>query len=127
MKKFLTNKLIRDKSPEILAAKGITYNGSTISGAALVTALKQKLLEEAQEAINEDNIVQELADVLEVIHSLASALNFTLNDIETARIKKYNERGGFQNGVFCEYITMEDDNPAIAYYTAKPNKYPAAE
>ncbi|MCI0711669.1 MAG: nucleoside triphosphate pyrophosphohydrolase [Chloroflexi bacterium] len=55
------NKLVRDNIPEIIAANG--------------QALRQKLVEEAQEVLQAkpDELVNELADVYEVLDALIAA------------------------------------------------------
>ena len=63
------------------------------------------ILEEANEVIsskNSDETIEELADVLEILRSIAELNGKTLDDVlETANQKKL-KRGGFQKRIFLE-------------------------
>lgn len=93
------NKLVRDKIPEILDAKGISYERRTASPEEYRTALIAKLLEEAEE-FAEAGAKEELADVLEVIVSLTSLVEYA--DVERIRKEKYDERGGFNGKILLK-------------------------
>ncbi len=85
-------KLVRDKIPEILDAKGILYEKRIASLEEYKTALIQKLLEEATE-FAEAGSPEELADVMEVVVALRELPEFAT--VEELRIAKREERGGF--------------------------------
>jgi predicted house-cleaning noncanonical NTP pyrophosphatase (MazG superfamily) len=86
-------KLVRDRIPEILHAKGVPYEKRVAEGAEYREALVKKLLEEAQE-FSEAGAPEELADVLEVVTALTTLPEYA--DVETLRINKRKERGGFE-------------------------------
>jgi predicted house-cleaning noncanonical NTP pyrophosphatase (MazG superfamily) len=86
------NKLVRDRIPEILDRKGIAYEKRTASDAEYKTELIKKLLEEAEEFSNAGD-PEELADVLEVIEALKTLPEY--GSAESIRLKKREERGGF--------------------------------
>ena len=69
------NKLVRDKIPEIIRNSGNHCEISTLNGAEYIKALRQKLVEEANEAATAtpDELAQELANVLEVVDTLIAA------------------------------------------------------
>lgn len=56
--------------------------------------LNEKLKEEVQEFIESES-EEELADILEVIKSIEKVKGFDEKEIEKIRLKKFNERGGF--------------------------------
>lgn len=89
------NKLVRDKIPEYIRAKG----GNPVFHAAdereYWEKLKAKLLEESGEFYRDEN-KEEFADLLEVIDAIAEYRNFDRNDIEFIRKKKCDERGAFK-------------------------------
>lgn len=85
-------KLVRDRIPEILDAKGIGYEQRVADMGEYHEALIAKLNEEVLE-FTEDKSVDELADVLEVIKSLMSLPKYS--DVDTIRQRKQEERGGF--------------------------------
>ena len=66
--------------------------------------LHKKLLEEAEEFKSEPNL-QEAADLSEVIHSLFAAHGFTYAQVMTARVDKYNDRGGFVEKLILEEVS----------------------
>ena len=61
-------------------------------------ALGKKLQEEVQEYLEAQN-VEEIADVLEVLHGIAFCMGVSWDEIETARVHKREERGGFEKGI----------------------------
>lgn len=93
------NKLVRDRIPEIMEARGKQYEIETLmTDADFEHALRQKLLEEADEAqmaLNRDELVKELADLQEVIDVLADLNQIARADIETLQAQRRAERGGF--------------------------------
>ena len=86
------NKLVRDKIPEILDKKGVSYEKRVATQEEYKAELIKKLGEEAQE-FAEAGDVAELADVLEVIESLKKLPEFS--EVEKIRLQKKEERGGF--------------------------------
>jgi predicted house-cleaning noncanonical NTP pyrophosphatase (MazG superfamily) len=95
------NKLVRDKIPAIIERRGERVELAKLSGDALTSALRQKLVEEALEALDAksgDDLIAELADVEEVISGLRHALKVSKAQIEAERLDKLKRRGGFQQG-----------------------------
>lgn len=95
------NKLVRDKIPGTIEARGERVEIVRLRGDALTSELRQKLVEEALEALDVksgDDLVGELADVEEVIAGLRVALHLSKKQIETERLEKRKRRGAFQRG-----------------------------
>lgn len=90
------NKLVRDRIPEILDAKGIPYDLRIAEDAEYKTELIKKLVEEAAE-FSEVSSVEELSDVLEVISALQTLPEYA--DVESVRALKREERGGFDKKI----------------------------
>lgn len=90
------NKLVRDKIPERLDARGIPYEKRIASDAEYRSELIKKLLEEAQE-FQEAGSVEELADVCEVVEALRTLPEYA--DVETIQRSKREERGGFADRI----------------------------
>ena len=88
------NKLIRDKIPEIIKETGKTCVVETVSQEDYMKLLVRKLFEEAGEFSKERDI-KELADLLEVIETLAINLDSSLDYIMKIKESKKSERGGF--------------------------------
>jgi len=93
------NKLVRDKIPEILDKKGISYEKRIASTKEYKIELIKKLKEEVKEFSEADDI-EELADVLEVIKALKNITEY--NKVESLRKKKYKERGGFNKRIILK-------------------------
>lgn len=71
-----------------------------------VPLLMKKLLEEVGEVVTAfglDNIVKELADVMQVVYDLAWALGSTPQEVYEERLRKYREKGGFQERVVLSW------------------------
>ena len=68
--------------------------------------MEKKLYEEYKEVIEAsgDDRVEELADMLEVIRSLANLENKNLNDVISIADKKSEKRGAFVEKVFLEKV-----------------------
>ena len=94
------NKLVRDKIPEIIRSHGDVPIVRTIEDdAEYLASLTDKLVEEARE-VQETPVLDELADALEVVYAIGKVIGHTPEDIEKARAKKAEERGGFDDKVF---------------------------
>ena len=92
------NKLVRDKIPEILEAKGSTIKTDVCDDQEYLKRLREKLQEEVTEFL-EDDTVEELADVLEVVYALAKAKHISKEDLEKVRIQKAEKRGAFDKKI----------------------------
>jgi predicted house-cleaning noncanonical NTP pyrophosphatase (MazG superfamily) len=93
------NKLVRDKVPEILDEKGVSYEKRIASPEEYKAELIKKLGEEIQE-FSEAGDLEELADVVEVIEALKQLPEYS--DVETIRQKKREERGGFDEKIILK-------------------------
>ncbi|WP_306973674.1 nucleoside triphosphate pyrophosphohydrolase [Alkalibacillus salilacus] len=100
-------KLVRDYIPEVIENTGKSYSTRVLNTEEYVDSLKKKLYEEVGEIHEADNtkeVLEELADALEVIHALAKVHNADIGEIEEIRQKKASERGGFDKKIFLEEV-----------------------
>lgn len=97
------NKLVRDKIPDIIKKDNEKPVTRILDDEEAIKYLNAKLLEETNEYLEAENI-EELADILEVFHGILKAKNISFEDVESVRIQKKNERGGFDNKIFLEYV-----------------------
>ncbi len=95
------NKLVRDKIPEYIKSKGGVPITHIADNQEYWTKLKEKLLEEVTE-FNQDESVEEIADIMEVIYAIGDYKNFSQADIETTRKKKAEDRGAFKKKIILE-------------------------
>lgn len=86
------NKLVRDKIPEILDKKGVSYEKRIATNEEYKVELIKKLVEEIGE-FSEAGDIEELADVLEVVEALKSLPEYA--EVEAIRLSKLEEKGGF--------------------------------
>lgn len=92
------NKLVRDRIPEIIQAAGGRCEITTLTGSDYQQALRQKLIEEAQEAATADPpaLISELADLLEVVDAVMTAYHISRDDVLAQQQHRRQERGGFE-------------------------------
>lgn len=103
------NKLVRDNILHILQKDGLRYNARTLNDEEYKQAIKTKLHEEVMEfeqASTTKEAVNELADILELIHAALCVYDMSFDELEQARIEKRNERGSFQKRTLL--IDVED-------------------
>lgn len=102
MKKVFHQKLVRDKIPPIIKAAGRTCEVRVMEKGDFAKALKEKLIEEGKElqAVKEKDLVEEMADVLEVLYSLAKLYKIDFKLVEAKRAQKQKKRGGFKKRLF---------------------------
>ncbi len=93
------NKAIRDKVPEIIKKDGYSCNVKKLSDEQFLIEIEKKLSEEVAEYQNDKN-PEELADILEVIYRIAKLKGISKEELENIRIKKVEERGGFEKNLF---------------------------
>ena len=107
---MIFNKLVRDKIPELIAKQGKKVTFRVLQDDEKEQALKDKLIEEVQELINaetREQVIEEMADIQEVLIALRSKYKIRLVEVQTVGVNKHAERGGFENGYFLE--SVEDD------------------
>ena len=103
------NKLVRDKIPEIIRSAGRRPFVRVLNEGDYRAALLLKLTEESREAqaAADDELVTELADVLEVLHAIAEAHSLAWAEIVSAAASKRAERGGFRDRILLEHVDEE--------------------
>ncbi|MBB5355868.1 putative house-cleaning noncanonical NTP pyrophosphatase (MazG superfamily) [Anoxybacillus mongoliensis] len=104
------NKLVRDLIPNIIEEAGKTFTMRTLSDEEYREQLRKKVFEELEEYMNaSDDVtaVEELADVLEIIHALAECHGATIEQVEAVRASKAEKRGGFKEKIFL--IEVHDE------------------
>ncbi|MBT2641921.1 nucleoside triphosphate pyrophosphohydrolase [Bacillus sp. ISL-41] len=101
------NKLVRDRIPEIIHQSGKLFYTRTLSQEEYIKELKNKAFEELNEytqSASNQEAAEELADLLEVMHSLAEVHGYTFDQIEEIRQRKSEVRGGFRERVFLNDV-----------------------
>lgn len=103
------NKLVRDKILEIIENDKLSYNARVLLPEEHLTEIKKKLYEEVREfdeTTNEKDGLEEMADVLELLHAALKVYGKSFDELEEVRVKKKEKRGGFNQGLYL--IDVED-------------------
>ncbi|WLD94759.1 nucleoside triphosphate pyrophosphohydrolase [Alkalihalobacillus sp. AL-G] len=96
-------KLVRDKIPEIIKQSGDTFRTKVLRSEEYISELQKKAYEELDEVCASDTneeTLEELADLLEVVHALTTANGFRIEQLEEKRVEKAEKRGGFSERIF---------------------------
>ncbi|MBG9858116.1 nucleoside triphosphate pyrophosphohydrolase [Bacillus wiedmannii] len=103
------NKLVRDNILEIIKAEGLSYNARILKPDELLVEVKAKMIEEAHEfmeAVEKKEAIEELADILELIHASLGAYGVDFEELEAIRKAKKEKRGGFEKAIYL--IDVQD-------------------
>jgi len=99
-------KLVRDNIPKIIESNGENPIIRILSEQEYKEELEKKLYEEYNEVLSssKDNRIEELADMLEVMISLAELEGKNFDDIQKVRLLKKEKRGGFSKRIYLEDV-----------------------
>lgn len=125
MKKYNFNKLIRSNLPERMKKEGVELFGRHLTDEEFAKELKNKLVEEAgevQDTHSREDLIKELADVMEVIETLTSLHGITKEEIEKERLLKCQINGHFLAVNFVDYIEVPITNRKVIEYLQKRNR-----
>jgi len=106
------NKLVRDKIPDKITSGGETVQKAKFTGDDLIHLLKEKLVEESIEVLDSpdrNSIIEELADVSEVIDSILEKLGADRDELHDVQRAKHDKAGGFREG----FVLLETTNPLL--------------
>lgn len=99
------NKLIRDKIPEFLTEKRITFETHIADDDEFHIKLNEKLVEESHEFLEsktDEEAKEEMADIFEVIDTILAVRGWSRKDIQHIQGKKHEDRGGFIKRIILE-------------------------
>lgn len=96
-------KLVRDKIPEIIRREGKNPIIHTASDIEYLEGLNSKLLEETFE-YQKSGKPEELADLMEIIYTIADVLGVSEKEMNEIRTRKAEARGKFLERVILERI-----------------------
>jgi len=128
MRKFLQNKLWRDKANVMMEQNhGSIIHWRRLDDSEFNEQLRLKLLEEADEvrlAKSKEDLIGELADVFEVLDSLCKLNQISKNDVIAAQAAKVEKRGGFDERKYVTIAEHPENSFGEKYCLADPIKYP---
>lgn len=96
------NKLVRDKIPEMIIKDDKKPITKILNQKDYITELRKKSKEELKEylaAKTDEEAIEELADLLEIIHVLAEQHGSSFEEVEEQRKQKLKTRGGFSEKI----------------------------
>lgn len=99
------NKLVRDKIPEKIEQNGEDAITVQLEKNILGQLLKRKLVEESLEVLdaeNSEDLITELADVLEVIDGILQQQDINVQEVLKKKRKKRDKVGGFERGIYLK-------------------------
>lgn len=104
------NKLVRDKIPEIITADGEIPVTRVLDKAEYRDALFTKFGEELEElrTASETGVISELADLQEVLDSLACSYGYSPSGVRAAAEDKREKRGGFSDKIYLEHTLKSE-------------------
>lgn len=124
MLRFLAGKLVRDKVIQEVEG-GEQWQYRALQGDELKRALIAKLKEEADEipvrTEKDAEVIDELADVQEVLDALKAAYAVETNEVKEIQARKNSKKGGFKAGYYVEAVEMPEDNPWVDYFRKNPS------
>jgi predicted house-cleaning noncanonical NTP pyrophosphatase (MazG superfamily) len=130
MAEFELNKLVRDKIPDIMIAEDQTPRTILLVGPDRVRALIHKIIEEAHEALdaldtveNDETLKKEIVDMIVCKEALVAYLGISDQDIETIRTKIASQKGEYDNGVFISTVVVDESSEWAAYYRREPGRF----
>lgn len=100
-------KLVRDFIPEIIKKEGKNAEFYIADNNEFSKRLKDKLLEEVQEYI-EDETIEEIADILEVLDAICKFKNFSKERLNIVKKQKFESRGGFSKKLVIKGSSYEE-------------------
>ena len=107
MRSVQYHKLVRDRIPEIIEKAGKECSTAVLSGDGYLAMLDEKLNEELAE-YQESKSMEELADLLEVIHAVASARGSSFEQVENIRRDKAEKRGRFKKRILLLEVRSDE-------------------
>lgn len=127
MRRFHNDKLWREKDVVSAEGMGSIVHRQTLSDSEYDAALKKKLVEEAAEvqlALTRGDLINELADLYEIVDTLLKFHNLSEQSILAAQDQKKNKRGGFVNSNFVTTVEHPIGGYGESYCLDNPSKYP---
>ena len=100
------NKLVRDNIIDIILKNNEIPGYKILNNDDFIIALKEKFIEESKEIVEaktKDDVINELADILELVDSLSEQYNISEEELKNKKEDKKIKRGGFNKKIFLEY------------------------
>ncbi len=103
MRSIKYDKLVRDKIPEKIINAGKVPHTIFADDQTYHLKLKEKLHEEVKEFSESENL-EELADIIEVIHALVKQKGESIDKLYNIKDAKREKRGGFDQKIILKQV-----------------------
>ena len=124
---FLQNKLWRNKMPRYHESNGSKIDCRLLTNKEFDEQLRIKIKEEAQEvalASTKEQLIEEFADVCEVIEALSLLHGISWQDISEKQLQKREKAGTFTQDSFVLRSHHIEGSVGAQYFLNDPLKYP---
>lgn len=127
-KRFLLDKLGRDNMKELFKKDNCDLKFHIIDdNEEYLEILTQKIVEELEEVFDcetKEEVIEELADLEQVMIAFRKLIHVTREEVETVRKEKEKTHGGFEKRVYLEYADVPKNSKYYAKFMEDPEKYP---
>lgn len=126
MLRFKFSKLVRDKIVEHQINSGAKPKYTKLDKSSHARELINKIIEESRE-IPYDKPAEagaEIADVQQAIDDLISILGLKSSDIAMEQKDKLRKNGGFKEGIYIDYVEIDEGDKWVEYYRKNSDRYP---
>lgn len=103
MERRYYNKLIRDTVPDVMDAKGVSYEIGYLDDADFLRELLKKASEEAKElteAKDRAEVILEMGDLIDVLEALRNEYGIADEELLASRERQWEKKGGFAKRIF---------------------------
>lgn len=98
------DKLVRDKVPYILIKKKKIFSCREAFEEEYCDYVGAALLDRVTEYIENDHSLESLADIVEIVYTLALENNDTIEDLMEERARLVAEKGSYYEGIILEEV-----------------------
>ena len=127
MRYFKFNKLVRDEIVYQILKSGDLPKYRYLEEDEFLKKLKAKMLEEVEELCNatkNKEMIEELADISELVDELMKLRNIKKKELKSCQINKKRKNGGFGKRIFIDYVGCKSNSTWARYYQENEDKYP---
>lgn len=129
MPRFRFAKLVRDRIVEHQLASGAVSVYRSLTPEEHKSELINKIIEESREIIQAkpEEVAMEIADVQQALDDLKDRYGLTDEDVAEAQSQKNEKYGAFKDGLYVDYVEVENNSKWAAYYRKNADRYPEIE
>lgn len=126
MRRFRFGKLVRNLIVKQQIASGAKPTYRQLSLAEHKRELVKKMIEEARELLQASpaEIPSEIADVQQAIDDFKKLCRLTDGAVAREQKQKNDKNGSFSEGIFVEYVEVDEGDKWIDYYLQNADRYP---